>query len=347
MAEEQSPEPLLPALRLVDPVLEQLRMMLTANMEAWDAASSDLETQLSYHIDQYRDRSRKLRQQQLDILVDAYSRPSAQQVLGSREEYMIPPTDQSIFVCRDKIISYRPKAKASSEAKDDSTFDGQLSMPVESSQPENQHPQNESDRVVSEQETLSPPTYSGNQEVGNRPLRCTKTYSKRRNRALHNNLQPTPSSTSIPANPALVSITSTDSIPTIRGYEVSPLTEAHWSIDLKLTKSIPIKKDKVRKQNLWVFPYEIDHQLALFVLRCPENCGSSTFSRHPLKQTRAVKHFKRCQVNFKDEQDMVKRYAQQVVKDRPKRPVTLRWAIWHNNTLFAEREKHLRITSLE
>lgn len=85
--------------------------------------------------------------------------------------------------------------------------------------------------------------------------------------------------------------------------------------DIGRTRAQPIQPsmgmEKVVRGHYWIFEYRIATQVALYVMRCPSpSCQSPVFSRHPLKRGRAAVHLKACGQYFKNEEDMVRRYAQ-------------------------------------
>lgn len=99
--------------------------------------------------------------------------------------------------------------------------------------------------------------------------------------------------------------------------------------------------------NYWIFDYPFMEGRFLFILRCPATkCQHPVFSLHPLKQDRAVKHLKACGQRFDDEEDIVKRYARQVISGRKGRIVTQTWVRKHNLKLLGANEKHLEGESL-
>ncbi|KAK8098967.1 uncharacterized protein PG998_012208 [Apiospora kogelbergensis] len=64
-----------------------------------------------------------------------------------------------------------------------------------------------------------------------------------------------------------------------------------------------MKTDVVTKDHYWVFDYT-DHT-ALYTLRCPSvTCNNPVFSKHPLRQERAERHFENCGVEFKNTDDL-------------------------------------------
>ena len=69
-----------------------------------------------------------------------------------------------------------------------------------------------------------------------------------------------------------------------------------------------IKTDVVTKEHYWVFDF--GERTALYTLRCPSStCSNPVFSKHPLREERAERHFKSCGVTFRDTADLVRRYA--------------------------------------
>lgn len=72
----------------------------------------------------------------------------------------------------------------------------------------------------------------------------------------------------------------------------------------------PIERSKIA--NYWVFDYTFKQQQYLFIMRCPSpNCQNAIFTHHPLKRNRAADHFRACGMHFRNERDMVQRYARQ------------------------------------
>ena len=59
----------------------------------------------------------------------------------------------------------------------------------------------------------------------------------------------------------------------------------------------------------WIFEYRLRRHDGLYIMRCPSNCDSSVFTKHPLKNKRAARHLEACGHRFKSERDMVERYA--------------------------------------
>ncbi|KAF6835283.1 hypothetical protein CPLU01_04363 [Colletotrichum plurivorum] len=133
---------------------------------------------------------------------------------------------------------------------------------------------------------------------------------------------------------ATAEITSRESInfiAVIKGCPVTSVTESIWSAPLGLTRAGTIKTEKI----------------ALYAFSCPKDCGNSAFTTHPLKGGRAAEHLGKCGVEFQNEEDMVQRYAVQVIQERKDRCLRVRWAIWHNNDLRGRTEAHLHLDKLD
>jgi hypothetical protein len=76
------------------------------------------------------------------------------------------------------------------------------------------------------------------------------------------------------------------------------------------TKQPPIKTSMVSRSKCWIFEYGSGPDCALYVMRCPsKSCGHPVFSKHPLRGDRATSHFAACGQPFKNERDIVRRYA--------------------------------------
>ncbi|KAJ9148412.1 hypothetical protein NKR23_g5234 [Pleurostoma richardsiae] len=109
----------------------------------------------------------------------------------------------------------------------------------------------------------------------------------------------------------------------------------------------PIKITELRKLPYWVFEYRFSRGLSLCTLRCPSpTCSAPVFSKHPLKRSRAASHLKSCGVPFRNERDIIRKYARVVVTGRHDREVTLSWARKHNATLLASNERGLEQENL-
>ncbi|KAK7946370.1 uncharacterized protein PG986_010691 [Apiospora aurea] len=119
--------------------------------------------------------------------------------------------------------------------------------------------------------------------------------------------------------------------------------------------SLTIKTDHVTKEHYWVFDLPAAaasasgrDRTALYTLRCPSStCDNPVFSKHPLRQRRAERHFKSCGVKFRSTADLVRRYARLVVSGRKGREVKRTWARTHNMRLLAGDEAHLACENLE
>ncbi|KAK8877602.1 hypothetical protein PGQ11_002548 [Apiospora arundinis] len=108
-----------------------------------------------------------------------------------------------------------------------------------------------------------------------------------------------------------------------------------------------IKTDLVTKEHYWVFDFGYD-PASLYTLRCPSStCNNPVFSKHPLLEERAARHFKSCGVNFRNTTDLVRRYARLVVSGRKGREVKRAWAKAHNLRLLAGDEAHLACENLD
>ncbi|KAK8074011.1 hypothetical protein PG994_004910 [Apiospora phragmitis] len=124
-----------------------------------------------------------------------------------------------------------------------------------------------------------------------------------------------------------------------------------------------IKTDHVTKEHYWVFDFAAGRdRTALYILRCPSStCDNPIFSKHPLRQGRAERHFESCGVKFRNTADLVRRYAHVdfelaslltgsrwvVVPGRKGREVKRTWAKAHNLRLLAGDEVHLACENLE
>ncbi|KAH9896362.1 hypothetical protein F4778DRAFT_783635 [Xylariomycetidae sp. FL2044] len=85
----------------------------------------------------------------------------------------------------------------------------------------------------------------------------------------------------------------------------------------------------------------------LLGLRVQNGCANPVFSKHPLYRDRAKTHFEECGMPYKDERDMVRRYARLVLPDRKGRSVNLLWAQKINRRLLASDEAHLESENLK
>ncbi|KAK3311918.1 hypothetical protein B0H66DRAFT_102468 [Apodospora peruviana] len=129
----------------------------------------------------------------------------------------------------------------------------------------------------------------------------------------------------------------------------SPGLEPNPTQSILETTQPAIKKNVVRKSSFWVFEHgpRLPDQPRLYTLRCPSvSCQQPVFSRHPFRlgtrnRLRAVEHFAACGIPFRNIDDIVHRYAQQVKPDRPSRKLTESWAKSHNESLIGTNESFL------
>jgi hypothetical protein len=72
-----------------------------------------------------------------------------------------------------------------------------------------------------------------------------------------------------------------------------------------------ICKRDVKGRKAWIFEYDpAGYPGAMYILRCPStSCESPVFRCHPMRHKRAEKHFRNCKVRFRDEEDIVLRFA--------------------------------------
>jgi len=85
-------------------------------------------------------------------------------------------------------------------------------------------------------------------------------------------------------------------------------TKTRRQIEIQ-TESPDIKMADVSRNSMWIFDYGSDPRHSLFVMKCPRNCQSPVFTKHPLMEERAASHLRRCRVPFRSEKDMIRRYA--------------------------------------
>ncbi|POS76995.1 hypothetical protein DHEL01_v204614 [Diaporthe helianthi] len=120
---------------------------------------------------------------------------------------------------------------------------------------------------------------------------------------------------------------------------VAPSSQALPSSSNTVTMSKIAKMGKTRP---WVFGYNTDEGYGLYaIFKCPRPNCKQRFSSHPLKNNHARDHFVSCGQPVVDEQDMVRQYASQVVKDAGRKSgLTVDWARNSNVILLPANEKN-------
>nr|XP_036584657.1 uncharacterized protein CTRU02_05139 [Colletotrichum truncatum]KAF6794307.1 hypothetical protein CTRU02_05139 [Colletotrichum truncatum] len=311
--------------------LEQCRMELDYNLETWKDAYLELERYLTDHIDKYQAFCSMLQETQSEIISEAYSMPTAERVLGEPDEYTIPTGDRFVFIKPHITISCMPKLKDDSESTQNSPTPAKCSLYVDCST------QTHDEFITWERESAG---IQSNQ-VAVRPQKShlndrQRDENEEDSKRVRSTQPPLATASQKKSKAKLSSQLSNSSEKLVRGYLVSQATEEAWSLDLKLASRGPIKRDRIWKSNFWVFPYDLEKRIALYVLKCPkESCGK-VFSKHPLESRRAARHLRNCGFKFEDQYDMVRRYAFQVVKGRERNLVTVNWALCNNAKLCTE-----------
>ncbi|KAI0175080.1 hypothetical protein BJ166DRAFT_513617 [Pestalotiopsis sp. NC0098] len=109
----------------------------------------------------------------------------------------------------------------------------------------------------------------------------------------------------------------------------------------------PIKSVEIAKSNYWIFEHQANDAYGYYVMRCPsKNCPKPVFSQNPLCKGRAEEHLRKCGHEFRDVEDMVRRYAQPVSYHK-KGQVSEKWARRHNSNLLASDETHLERENIQ
>ncbi|KAI0548160.1 hypothetical protein F4679DRAFT_585725 [Xylaria curta] len=115
----------------------------------------------------------------------------------------------------------------------------------------------------------------------------------------------------------------------------------------KFTEKPNIDFADVQNENLWVFECKVfagnRQNWYYLTMRCPADCKCPVFSKNPMYEDRAANHLKQCDMVFKDEYDMLRKYARIVVS---KHEVTRDDAKKHNSTLLAANEVELEKENL-
>ncbi|KAK1593712.1 uncharacterized protein LY79DRAFT_685307 [Colletotrichum navitas] len=96
----------------------------------------------------------------------------------------------------------------------------------------------------------------------------------------------------------------------------------------------------------FAFPYDLGEGFQYYILRCPAPGCQFSFSTSPLRNKLAVSHFKECKVPFVDEEDIVRRYARQLQRqrmDQESTEISKMWIVKYNDLVAKERKKRRRI----
>ncbi|KAG8166616.1 hypothetical protein KVR01_002305 [Diaporthe batatas] len=101
------------------------------------------------------------------------------------------------------------------------------------------------------------------------------------------------------------------------------------------------KLAKMGKTRPWVFGYSTDEGYGLYAfMKCPRRNCKQRFASDSLRNNHARDHLSGCGQAFIDEQDMVRQYASQVVKDAGRKSdLTVDWARNSNMNLLPSNEK--------
>ncbi|KAI7782607.1 hypothetical protein LA080_013095 [Diaporthe eres] len=99
---------------------------------------------------------------------------------------------------------------------------------------------------------------------------------------------------------------------------------------LKFSRNaIPMSKIvKMGKKRPWLFSYKTAEGYGIYAfVTCPRGNCKHHFSSHPLRDYRAQDHILGCNQQIRDERDMVRQYARQVIKDEGRKSdLTIDWA---------------------
>ncbi|KAG6354005.1 hypothetical protein INS49_004976 [Diaporthe citri] len=93
--------------------------------------------------------------------------------------------------------------------------------------------------------------------------------------------------------------------------------------------SIPMSKiAKMGKKRPWLFGYRTAEGYGIYAfVKCPRGNCKHHFSSHPLRDSRARDHILACNQQIRDDRDMVRQYACQVIKDEDRKSdLTIDWA---------------------
>ncbi|KAI0155243.1 hypothetical protein GGR57DRAFT_501833 [Xylariaceae sp. FL1272] len=106
---------------------------------------------------------------------------------------------------------------------------------------------------------------------------------------------------------------------------------------------------EVTEKNYWIITYKLEPGAAAFyILHCPNSkCLSPVFSKHPFRKHRAVDHLAQCGVAFKDEDDILCRYARPVISGTKGARITRYALARHNRTLLSQSEEDLSGENIE